>query len=59
MISLNALLAECGILFELEKALDNLNIPDTTIKQLQQDIAILITNAVVNSGISVVEDFER
>lgn len=58
MISLRALLAECGVLFEFERALDNLDVPDSKIKELQHQIAVLVKNAVVETGKTIVEDFE-
>ena len=58
MHSLYAVLAECGVLYEFERALRKLDIPEQKIKTLQRQIAELVTNALVEQGHSVVEDFE-
>lgn len=59
MISLKAVLAECGILSELEQSFDNLNIPDAKTKEVQREIALVICNALVESGFIVIEDYDN
>lgn len=59
MISLRALLAQCGILLKFDRALDNLDVPEAKIKQLQRQIANLVLDAVVKTGKTVVDDFEQ
>lgn len=58
MTSLYAVLAECGVLYELERAMRELDIPEAKIKDLQRQIAELILNTLVDAGHEVVEDFE-
>jgi hypothetical protein len=58
MQSLRVILAQCGVLFELERTLDELNVPDKKIKDLQYQIGQLILDALVESGHTVVDDFE-
>ena len=58
MHSLHAVLAECGVLHEFDRAMRELDIPESKIKTLQRQIADLVTNALVEQGHTVVEDFE-
>lgn len=58
MYSLRVVLAEAGILFQFERAMDDLDIPDAKIKELQRQIGQLVLDALVESGKTVVDDFE-
>lgn len=58
MHSLRAILANLGILFEFERGLDELDLPDKKIKDLQYQISRLVLDALVESGKTVVDDYE-
>lgn len=58
MHSLKAILAQCGVLRNLPHALNDLDVAESDIADIQSQIAVLITNAVVKTGKTVVEDFQ-
>lgn len=57
MISLNALMIDCGV-GKLTRALYiECDLPEETVKQVQQQMAEIITRALTDNGQSVVKDF--
>lgn len=58
MYSLRVVLADAGILFGFERAMEDLDIPDARIKELQRQIGQLVLDTLAESGKTVVDDLE-
>lgn len=50
MVSLRAVLIDCGVLSRFEETMDELEVPDRDIKTLQYQIGQLVLAALVKAG---------